>query len=330
MIDKTVSDKHFTDFLPDKLKLNSYIEKCVQTGLLRYKCEFLVSDRLKADNFKLKLINDKLNIEIDKRVETESFREVENFRREINVPSFVDTQTLSCFLETYENEQNLLIIEALLKPDCNVVQTGSSLRHKIKPINTNNGFLNYKFDLSDYDPKNISISVKNKSVLIVNAFKKIYDSNGKPIIQEFNHEISLPEKVEFHNIRNCLDESDGVLRIEIPIPDKDLAHNNEFLRNKKINYDDSNDKYLELMFDLLEFKFDGIDVYKNASNKRVLEVRAVKDMNIKKVSFDNKPYVRKYILPDWVSSDNLKIVQEKKFVDDKVKNYLIVQLPIID
>ncbi|RNA40427.1 heat shock beta-11-like [Brachionus plicatilis] len=311
MIDKTLSDKCLTDYLPDRLKHNSFIEKCDQTGLLKYKWEFVVSDRLKADNFRLKLINDKLNIEIDKRVETENFREVENFRREITVPAFVDTQTLTCFLETYENDKNLLIVEAYLRPDCNAVQNGSSLRDKIRQLHKNNGFLNYKFDLSDYDPQNISISVRNKSVLVVNAFKKIYDSNGKPIIQEFNHELNLPEKVEFHNIRNCLDESDGVLRIEIPVPDKDLANNNEYLKKKKIS-SDAGDKYLELMFDLLEFKFDGINVYKNSSNKRVLEVRAVKDLN--------KPYVRKYILPDWVKSENLKILQEQKYVDDKCAN----------
>lgn len=329
MIDKTLSDKCLNDYLPDRLKHNSYIEKCDQTGLLKYKCEFLVSDRLKAENFKLKLINEKLNIEIDKRVETENFREVENFRREINVPPFVDTQTLSCFLETYENDKNLLIIEAYLKPDCNAVQAGSSLKHKIKQLHHHNGFLSYKFDLSDYDPQNISISVRNKSILVVNAFKKIYDSNGKPIIQEFNHEITLPDKVQFQNIKNCLDESDGVLRIEIPVPDKDLVNNNEYLKRKNISTD-SDDKYLELMFDLLEFKFDGINVYQNSNNKRVLEVRAIKDMSIKRVTFDNKPYIRKYILPDWVKSENLKILQEQKIVDDKIKNYLIVQLPIID
>ncbi|CAF0887490.1 unnamed protein product [Brachionus calyciflorus] len=331
MIDKTPSDKYLNNCLTDKLKNNVYIEKCDQTGLLKYKCEFLVGDHLNANNFRLKLLNEKLSIEIEKLVESENYREFENFRREISIPSYVDAKTLNCFLETYENNQNLLIIEALLKPDCSVSQKGSSLKSKLKNFNQNNGFLKYKFDLSDYDPQNISISVRNKSILVINAFKKIFDSNGKPIVQEFNHEINLPDKVEFHNIRNCLDESDGILKIEIPVPDKDLFNNNEFLKNKKLyRNESSDDKYLELMFDLLEFKYDGINVYKNANNKRVLEVRAVRDLSVKKVTFDNKPYVRKYILPDWVKTDDLKIIQEQKHVDDKIKNYLIVQLPIID
>ena len=327
MIDKALNDKY--KHVPNKLKHNTFIEKCDQTGLLKYKCEFLVGDHLSADNFRLKLLGDKLSVEIDKRIETENFREVENFRREIAIPSYVETKTLNCFLETYEDEQNLLIIEAFLKPNCNMVQSGASLKSKLQKTQKNSGFLKYKFDLSDYDPQNISISVRNKSILVINAFKKIFDANGKPIVQEFNHEINLPDKVEFHNIKNCLDESDGILRIEIPIPDKDLLNNNEYLKSKKLD-NESGDKYLELMFDLLEFKFDGINVYKNSNDKRVLEVRAVKDASIKKVTFDNKPYIRKYILPDWVKSEDLKIIQEQKHVDDKVKNYLLVQLPILD
>lgn len=89
------------------------------------------------------------------------------------------------------------------------------------------------------------------------------------------------------NIRNCYDETYGTLRIEIPLKSKKGTDAN--CENKPMN---DNDKYLELMFDLKDFKFENVKFYKNKEMKNVLVVKASKDGD-----FDDNMFERKYVLP---------------------------------
>ena len=72
-------------------------------------------------------------------------------------------------------------------------------------------FMKYKFDLSDFDAKDIQITIRDKSVLNVSAVRNVTDSKtGKPMLEKFTHDIQLPDNVEIHNIKNCFDENDGI------------------------------------------------------------------------------------------------------------------------
>jgi HSP20 family molecular chaperone IbpA len=231
----------------------------------------------------------------------------------------------------------------------------------------NNDFLKFKFDLKGYDSNNISLSIKHRSVLQIHAFRTINDAQGKPKNEEFNHEIALPSNVEIFNIRNCFDEADGVLRIEIPLSkpaaggaavDTTSQLNNSSTSSTLTQCSSSesaatssqgnnssvatrsaqkkplnkNEKYLELTFDLYDFKFDDIKI----ESGKILVVSAFKDKGDDKsmhgftCSPDNdKIYTRKYVLPSWVRSENIIVSQEKRRVDSKLKNLLILQLPIV-
>jgi hypothetical protein len=91
--------------------------------------------------------------------------------------------------------------------------------------------------------------------------------------------------LELCNIRNCYDETYGTLRIEIPLISKEGDLDSE---DNKMN---ENDKYLELVFDLKDYKFEKIDFYKNKEKKNLLVVKAKKD------SLSDSQFERKYVLP---------------------------------
>ena len=75
---------------------------------------------------------------------------------------------------------------------------------------TSDTFLKYKFDLSDFEAKNIEITVRDRTVLNVSAVRTVIDeTSGQPISEYFNHDIKLPDQAEIQNIKNCFDESDG-------------------------------------------------------------------------------------------------------------------------
>jgi HSP20 family molecular chaperone IbpA len=268
-----------------------------------------------------------------------------------------------------------------------------------------NGFIKYKFDLRDFDSKNINICIKNKKTLSVTAIKQVNDYNGISRSQEYKHDITLPDNVELHSIKNCYDEVEGILRIDIPVPNnsgssqlrntqahyhsqnflnsnqtepvnnsaslqnnqsysKSSNHLNEFPLNgtgrmynsiddinklikpstsenvpsKEINHPESsvksnsNEKYLELMFNLYEFNFDNLDIYTNEKGQKVLLIKAFKaceNLNNDLIKQNTKTYIRKYILPDWVSNKNINVFQETNDINNVIKNTLIVQLPII-
>lgn len=105
-----------------------------------------------------------------------------------------------------------------------------------------------------------------------------------------------------------------------------VSTNATTLTNENI-HNESSDKYLELVFDLYDFKFDRIDVNegydKGEKNKKVLVVRAYKTEGSA-----YKPYNRKYILPEWVDTKRIVVSQNKQFVDGLVKNALVIQIAI--
>ena len=60
---------------------------------------------------------------------------------------------------------------------------------------SSNGCLKYKFELREFESNNISISIRNKNILVVYAHDSYMDVNGKPALKEFNHEIKLPNNI---------------------------------------------------------------------------------------------------------------------------------------
>ena len=196
--------------------------------------------------------------------------------------------------------------------------------------------LKYRFDLQNVESKNISITIKEKSTLEIRAFKNVVDSNGHKSIKEFNHEINLPEDVEIFNIKNCFDEEEGVLRIEIPTATKPLTKSS--LKKNKVsecgqdadNFSKlfSKDKYLELLFDLYDFKFENLQVYYDeVEKKKILLVRAYKfDRQLNK----NRTQTRRFILPEWISDQNINILEDEANINNEIKNLLKLQFEIAE
>lgn len=93
------------------------------------------------------------------------------------------------------------------------------------------------------------------------------------------------------------------------------------------NNSNDTDKYLELVFDLYDFKFERIDVResKEEARNKLLVVRAYKAEGN---AF--RPYLRKYILPEWVDTEKMIVTEEKQVVDGQLKNVLVVQIGIAD
>ena len=235
----------------------------------------------------------------------------------------------------------------------------------------------YKFDLKDFDSKNISITVKSNNVLCIHARKQIVDVNGHKNAQEFRHEIQLPPNALIRDITNCFDEATGCMTIDIPVtasvsapPPAPIVEqqqqqqqqvqrvSNSSTKSRKSNSSSCNalnvnasqasttaaagqrkytDKYLELVFNLYDFNFENLDVFTNDKGQKVLLIKALKpaahhnnqDYEPSAKS-SSSSYAKKYILPDWVSPNDINVFQETNNINNVVKNVLIVQLPILD
>lgn len=118
----------------DTIQHRSYIEKSSDgSSDFKYKCEFLVG-HFAPNDFKIKLRGSQLTVEAThqtgpektpQQLDLENFyydndatyalgslgKKSEKFVREIEVPKFVDTDSLICYLETYEDFQNVLVVE---------------------------------------------------------------------------------------------------------------------------------------------------------------------------------------------------------------------------
>ena len=405
------NEKMIQDFIASSLRHKIFIEK-IDDDEYKYKVEIEIGE-FRPNDIKIKLKGKKLTINASRKteendIETEvnetikpnatNLKEFEQFKREVELPDFLILETVNCFLETYEDSQSMLVIEALIDPNSDILKNESYLdqlkirdvdkedeeprpsilknRSSSKPslkkssqnnlkqpksfenlteneLNSdfNQVVLKYKFDLNEFDSKNISISIKNKNVLVVYAVRKCFNDKGRIYNKEFNREIVLPESIEIYNIRNCFDEASGILRIEIPLKQERNNHSSSFeddeesaeLDNDYYSYktlrrdpDGSQkrldkDRYLELMFDLNNFKFENFEFLKNEQNKNILVVKASKSSanNYSYSHSVNYPYLKKYILPDWVSTKNVKVHQDSQITDGEKKNLLILQLPII-
>lgn len=274
----------------------SFIEKHGENEY-KYKCEILVGKFLATD-FKIKLRDRQLIIEAlqetpvtktSKQFDLENFyydkdenctlgylgKHVERFVRDLDVPNFVDLDSLSCYLETYQDFQNVLIIEGIVERS-HIVSTGESsivstlaasknqdtLNRSAKkdlPLNsssissskifasnqkvifwwlyynlidwliriyilkfknasnrvTSDTFLKYKFDLGDFESKDIEITIRDRTLLNVTAERSLIDERTGQLTREyFNHDIQLPRNAEIYNIKNCFDENDGMQIIQ--------------------------------------------------------------------------------------------------------------------
>lgn len=87
---------------------------------------------------------------------------------------------------------------------------------------TNNGVVNqpaiYKFNMSEFRPEDISITVTDTS-LKIHAVREENDvRGGGKSYREFKREIGLPQGADVKRLKNSL-QSDGTLYIEIPVQD---------------------------------------------------------------------------------------------------------------
>lgn len=76
---------------------------------------------------------------------------------------------------------------------------------------TSDTFLKYKFDLSNFESKDIEITIRDRTLLNVTAERTLIDEGTGQLTKEyFNHDIQLPSNAEIYNIKNCFDENDGM------------------------------------------------------------------------------------------------------------------------
>lgn len=130
----------------DIIEHRSFIEKHGGKEY-KYKCEFLVG-KFESTDFKIKLCDRRLIIEAlhetpvtktSKQFDLENFyyendendtlrylgKHIERFVRDLDMPNFVDLDSLSCYLETYQDFQNVLIIEGIVERS-HIVSTDES------------------------------------------------------------------------------------------------------------------------------------------------------------------------------------------------------------
>ena len=370
----------------DTQQHRAYLEKISDNEYV-FKIELLLG-AYKPSDIRIKLLGNDLVVQAQRKFSIQEHKarknlvsnstESEFFEREVKLPDFIVLETLSCYLESYKDDDNVLIVEAALdkkfydsllekqqkeilvqdKPHQNNTNRNTYSNNEPKSINrstngscsNSNGYLKYKFDLKDYEADDINITIKNRTTLEIKAVREYKDNNGQISMNQFYHEIELPENIELFNIKNCFDERTGVLKLEIPLTknvDKELkqksissemidAEINEInkrylnkpyldLKGEKSNDTATNDKYLELMFDLRDFTFDNLEVYNDESNKKILLVKASK---YDKYTKEKKSYTKKYILPNWISSHNVNVTQEEKVLMNEIKNLLILQFEI--
>jgi HSP20 family molecular chaperone IbpA len=375
-----------------------------QLNGLKFRCEILVGN-FESEHISVQL-NEFHELTIEARKEprrndnNSPLNSIGYFKRTIKLPEHALPETVTCFLER-ERDSNLLTVEALLRDDAtindsyversNSVNRRESSLHRSRPdfspayhkkidsIDNENahprysrfkskGFLRYKFDLKEYESDQISISVRDRKILEVLAKKQIIDSNGLSNTNQFKHEISLPENVELHKIKNCFDENDGTLSLEIPLkqsnendvnnpnsPSRKHSFVNKTNSNPRLNQNghtntkpartkdssklhvnesysqiqngksDPNNKYLEMTFNLFDLTFENCEVFKNEENKNVLLIKAIKRSD----SYE-KLVNRQYYLPDWVALDRVNAFKETNLTNNKMKNIVKIQLPIIE
>ena len=200
-----------------------------------------------------------------------------------------------------------------------------------------NSVANYKFNMSEFKPEDISITVTDTS-LKIHAIREENEPRGAgKTYREFKREIGLPQGADVKRLKNSL-QQDGFLYIEIPVYDNtslkppqspgasvnkqfsDLSLSNnraaESLNrsnllsssaaihtntdaNERVNI---GDKELKITFDLNGYKPEDVNI-KVTDN--TLKVHAVHIDNSRGNQI-HREYSRSYILPEWVNPELLR------------------------
>lgn len=80
-----------------------------------------------------------------------------------------------------------------------------------------NSAASYKFNMSEFRPEDISITVTD-TTLKIHALREETDGGSGKTYREFKREIGLPEGADVKRLKNAL-QPDGTLNIEIPVQD---------------------------------------------------------------------------------------------------------------
>jgi HSP20 family molecular chaperone IbpA len=217
------------------------------------------------------------------------------------------------------------------------INTGSSLANnsatQIGAIT--NSIANYKFNMSEFKPEDISITVTD-TTLKIHAVREENEPRGiGKSYREFKREIGLPQGADVKRLKNSL-QTDGFLYIEIPVNDNNslkpplspTGFNKQFTNlslsaapissstamdrnsllssttsntdaNERVNI---NDKELKITFDLNGYKPEDVNI-KVTDN--TLKVHAVHIDNSRGNQI-HREYSRSYILPEWVNPELLR------------------------
>ena len=193
-----------------------------------------------------------------------------------------------------------------------------------------NSIANYKFNMSEFKPEDISITVTD-TTLKIHAIREENEPRGVgKSYREFKREIGLPQGVDVKRLKNSL-QSDGYLYIEIPVIDNNnlkpplspsgfnkqfnnlsLAAAPQLDRSNLLASIPSNtdanervnivDKELKITFDLNGYKPEDVSI-KVTDN--TLKVHAIHIDNSRGNQI-HREYSRSYILPEWVNPELLR------------------------
>lgn len=203
-----------------------------------------------------------------------------------------------------------------------------------------NSVANYKFNMSEFRPEDISITV-TETTLKVHAIREENEPRGVgKTYREFKREIGLPQGADVKRLKNSL-LPDGTLHIEIPVQDNSSlkpqfspsGFNKQFsnlsISNNNNNNNNSNtstilldtanrlqssspsdvnervnigDKELKITFDLTGYKPEDVNI-KVTDN--TLKVHAIHIDNSRGNQI-HREYSRSYILPEWVNPELLR------------------------
>lgn len=185
----------------------------------------------------------------------------------------------------------------------------------------------YKFNMSEFRPEDISISVTD-TTLRIHALREENEPRGVgKTYREFKREIGLPQGADVKRLKNAL-QADGQLVIEIPVQDnsslrpplsptgfskqfegfslndnfgKVMSSRSDALSNPAESFN-LDDKELKITFDLSGYRPEDVNV---KVTDHTLKVNAVHIDNSKGNQI-HREYSRSYILPEWVNVELLR------------------------
>lgn len=206
----------------------------------------------------------------------------------------------------------------------------------------NSNAASYKFNMSEFRPEDISITVTD-TTLKIHALREETDGGHGKTYREFKREIGLPEGADVKRLKNAL-QPDGTLTIEIPVQDNanlrpplspsgtsaldsqfgnfslndrtastssalsQQKHQDNSLQHGNSNASgligQSNDgKELKLTFDLTGYKPEDLSI--KVIDNNTLKVHAVHIDNSRGNQI-HREYTRQYILPEGLQPEFLR------------------------